>query len=303
MDKKDGDLEMEKKVGNMTCNILGFLLFAWAMITMFQREDSWGVVILLVLSCPPVYWMIRRKWGSRPRILLGVVRGALLVTTFVMLFVVNVLGMYRCYDFATKKEVEKKYRSSEEGKTSEFGEIQTLTAKDCSDYLKIIGTVRYREKEGGRDMTQDVTVYFDKWTGKYYGGFADMRKYRQEHASEYPHTTNRIDEDELNSLYDELLNDLIGNDYESAYAKMDEGLQKTVTKKLWDEWEAQIAGLGEFSRIEKVTADNAEAKMTWDEDGNNQKISISLEMKFLNGTMKVRATVREDMKITELEVK
>ncbi len=176
-------------------NFLSILVMVMAGAFAIAREISWPFILIAAVECP--LWVIAAKklfWEDKP-VLGWIVRGALLVGGYVLLSVSTRFCVYnRCHPSVTQETFQKQFEEEKESGT-EFQSLGEIESTIKGDYTELKTVAFYKNTGDGSAGERELTLYFDRRNGRYYGSVEDMEKYRQQVRDMGIHTGEKETDD------------------------------------------------------------------------------------------------------------
>lgn len=293
--------EKMMKIGNILLNVWGFIQCANSLLFAVVYETSLPFIFSGILSCPVIYWYIRKRVGEERRKILWLIRGVLLfVGALIWFWSIGLFPYTRCYEFLVKQEAKQYYKEHIEKEGSEFQEIRSITKQESGDYLKIYVTLVYIDGESAKKMEQELILYFDRFNGKYYNDFDAMVDYRNQHPEEYTgRITLNYEEAKVNEKVEELIQFYVENDFASWQMRADDKLMQQVTVEDWKAWQEKQDDIGSYKRV----SDQSWGMELTEDKKKVDVLTVSVVLQYETGTVTLYVALGEDLQMKEFEVK
>lgn len=296
---KDGKSGMGNKAGNIVLGILGVILFAILIMMAVERETSWPFLVMAVLVCPVTGWIFQKKFGGQYPVRVWLARcGILVVGFFAMIYLNYMFHFHRTYTFINDERVMEAFNKLVDSGNVEGGEVSSIKETEYGDYSKLTATVGYVDKQSGKQMQQEVALYFDRIMGNYFDTFDEMRVWRKENRDGIVFKTSHFEEERLNRQIDEIIKYVTEDEYGTFCQLLSDEQKVVITEQKWKDWQQELSSLGEYRRKKEISAD---VRMG-EGDSDDQEMAVDIKLWFATGTEGVKVRINEEMKITEFEM-
>lgn len=284
--------------------IFSTVIMLFAIMFAMVRENIWPFLVVAALTCPLWHWLLRKYILKDKLLVLWSIRGGAILVGCVLLSLSNRwFPYYKCMDLMIQDRMSTQYENTIKTDTTEFIDVTGIQKELVADYYKIQAVINYQDKKAGEKKSQNMTLYFDRFSGQYFANFDNMRKYR-EHSWGYEEGIEMcmFEQERVNEITTKLNQALLAGDFEAAQELMSPGLKKTVTKEQWKQWQAVIAAKRDLASMEKSAA---EISLDYEmENGKRtgQLLKESWTVKMTGGEFSVEAVLGEDLRFRSIQV-
>lgn len=293
----------KKRWGKLVETFINFfsivvMLFAFAFAV--AREVSWPFIIIVALECP--LWVILAKkffWEDKPWVS-WIVRGVILIGGYLALSIcVSKLPYNRCYHSVAKQYFQENFESNFKKDGMSYVDTGDISTQVIGDYSKLTAVVSYTEDGTQKDQT--MTIYFDRFDGKYYKDFDDLKTYRVGYRKQYKTSDFRnrsfFDTEQVEQKTTAIVNCLATGTEDEFVQFFSEDAQENA-KKIWSDWEKAKQEQGVYQGESGRTKD---WKVANDADFT-QTMVISTNLAFEKKTIAVKVVLDQDLWIGSMEI-
>ncbi len=178
MKKQNKNLRWSKLV-DLIVNFFSVIVMLYAVALAIAREVSWPFIVIAAVVCP--LWIIAARklfWQEKP-IVSWCVRGVILIGCYVFLGVcIRHFPYNRCHPVVARDNFQKNFENNIRTDEMEYQGMEEISKKIVGDYMELTTIISYQMPDG-TIQTREMTMYFDRLNGKYYGTKEEMDEYRK----------------------------------------------------------------------------------------------------------------------------